>query len=150
MKALRDEEWFCTKTKCCGNIQPIKCLTALGFQTEQVKCKHSVNVFSLCFLCQGEEKIQTSDHYNMFERSGMHFLEICHVCSEDAGIYTCLVANNAGKASATAELIVQGMDNNCYFLIIGNFPKKMLNSQFSLICFLCCCSVVGTDTEAAV
>lgn len=59
---------------------------------------------------KGEEKIQTSDHYNMFERSGMHFLEICHVCSEDAGIYTCLVANNAGKTSATAELIVQGTD----------------------------------------
>ncbi|XP_055070840.2 myosin light chain kinase, smooth muscle isoform X2 [Misgurnus anguillicaudatus] len=59
---------------------------------------------------KGEEKIQTSDHYNMFERSGMHFLEICHVCTEDAGIYTCLVANNAGKASVTAELIVQGTD----------------------------------------
>ncbi len=30
------------------------------------------------------------------------------MCSEDAGVYTCLVANNAGKASATAELIAQG------------------------------------------
>ncbi|XDV31052.1 hypothetical protein PO909_033825 [Leuciscus waleckii] len=58
--------------------------------------------------CKGEDKIQPSDHYNMFERSGMHFLEIRHVCSEDAGVYTCLVANSAGKASATAELIVQG------------------------------------------
>uniref|UniRef100_A0A8C1RHI4 Myosin light chain kinase, smooth muscle n=1 Tax=Cyprinus carpio TaxID=7962 RepID=A0A8C1RHI4_CYPCA len=57
---------------------------------------------------KGEEKIQQSDHYNMFERSGMHFLEIRHMCSEDAGVYTCLVANSAGKASATAELIVQG------------------------------------------
>lgn len=72
------------------------------------KHKHSVNSCRVCFLCQGEEKIQMSDHYNTFERSGMHFLEICHVCSEDAGIYTCLVANSAGKASATAELIVQG------------------------------------------
>ncbi|XP_057191725.1 myosin light chain kinase, smooth muscle isoform X2 [Triplophysa rosa] len=59
---------------------------------------------------KGEEKIQMSDHYNTFERSGMHFLEICQVCSEDAGIYTCLVANSAGKASATTELIVQGTD----------------------------------------
>ncbi|XP_039503094.1 myosin light chain kinase, smooth muscle isoform X2 [Pimephales promelas] len=60
--------------------------------------------------CKGEDKIQPSDHYNMFERSGMHFLEIRHVCSEDAGLYTCLVANSAGKASATAELIVQDGD----------------------------------------
>uniref|UniRef100_A0A8C1TLH4 Myosin light chain kinase, smooth muscle n=1 Tax=Cyprinus carpio TaxID=7962 RepID=A0A8C1TLH4_CYPCA len=59
---------------------------------------------------KGEEKIQQSDHYNMFERSGMHFLEIRHMCSEDAGVYTCLVANSAGKASATAELIVQDGD----------------------------------------
>ncbi|XP_059417378.1 myosin light chain kinase, smooth muscle-like isoform X2 [Carassius carassius] len=59
---------------------------------------------------KGEEKIQQSDHYNMFERSGMHFLEIRHICSEDAGVYTCLVANSAGKASATTELIVQDGD----------------------------------------
>ncbi|XP_050975208.1 myosin light chain kinase, smooth muscle isoform X2 [Labeo rohita] len=59
---------------------------------------------------KGEEKIQQSDHFNMFERSGMHFLEIRHTCSEDAGVYTCLVANSAGKASATAELIVQDGD----------------------------------------
>ncbi|KAA0716077.1 Myosin light chain kinase, smooth muscle [Triplophysa tibetana] len=59
---------------------------------------------------KGEEKIQMSDHYNTFERSAMHFLEICQVCSEDAGIYSCLVSNSAGKASATAELIVQGTD----------------------------------------
>lgn len=71
----------------------------------QVVWEHSFPVFP---LCQGEEKIQLSDHYNMFERSGMHFLEIRHVCSEDAGVYTCLVANSAGKASATAELTVQG------------------------------------------
>ncbi|KTF72161.1 hypothetical protein cypCar_00047829, partial [Cyprinus carpio] len=56
---------------------------------------------------KGEEKIQQSDHFNMFERSGMHFLEIRHMCSEDAGVYTCLVANSAGKASAAAELIAQ-------------------------------------------
>lgn len=56
---------------------------------------------------KGEEKIQQSDHFNIFDRSGMHFLEIRHMCSEDAGVYTCLVANSAGKASAAAELIAQ-------------------------------------------
>ncbi|XP_017213228.2 myosin light chain kinase, smooth muscle isoform X3 [Danio rerio] len=59
---------------------------------------------------KGEEMIQQSDHYNMFERSGMHFLEIRNVFSEDAGMYTCLVANSAGKASAAAELIMQDGD----------------------------------------
>ncbi|XP_052003967.1 myosin light chain kinase, smooth muscle isoform X2 [Xyrauchen texanus] len=65
---------------------------------------------------KGEENLQSSDHYNVFERSGMHFLEICHVCSEDSGMYTCLVANGAGKASATAELILQDADNETTIL----------------------------------
>lgn len=58
----------------------------------------------------------------------MHFLEIRHMCSEDAGVYTCLVANNAGKASATAELIAQG-NTEGYRLIekqirmSGNFSR---------------------------
>ncbi|KAG9271439.1 myosin light chain kinase, smooth muscle isoform X2 [Astyanax mexicanus] len=60
---------------------------------------------------KGDEKLQSSDHYNMFERSGLHFLEILCACAEDAGIYTCLVANSAGKASATAELTVQGSES---------------------------------------
>ncbi|XP_016098877.1 myosin light chain kinase, smooth muscle-like [Sinocyclocheilus grahami] len=59
---------------------------------------------------KGAETIQQSDHFNMFERSGMHFLEIRHMCSEDAGVYSCLVANSAGKASAAAELIAQDGD----------------------------------------
>uniref|UniRef100_A0A8C2J4Z6 Myosin light chain kinase, smooth muscle n=1 Tax=Cyprinus carpio TaxID=7962 RepID=A0A8C2J4Z6_CYPCA len=72
---------------------------------------------------KGEEKIQQSDHYNMFERSGMHFLEIRHMCSEDAGVYTCLVANSAGKASATAELIVQGNTERETDTAVGLFLK---------------------------
>ncbi|TSM68901.1 Myosin light chain kinase, smooth muscle [Bagarius yarrelli] len=56
---------------------------------------------------KGDDELQSSDHYNMFERSGLHFLEIRLAHTEDAGTYTCLLVNNAGKASATAELIVQ-------------------------------------------
>ncbi|XP_072541997.1 myosin light chain kinase, smooth muscle isoform X2 [Salminus brasiliensis] len=59
---------------------------------------------------KGEEALQSSDHYSMFERSGLHFLEIRCACAEDAGMYTCLLANSAGKASATAELTVQGSE----------------------------------------
>ncbi|XP_066542183.1 myosin light chain kinase, smooth muscle isoform X2 [Hoplias malabaricus] len=59
---------------------------------------------------KGDDELQSSEHYNMFEKSGIHFLEIRCACAEDAGIYTCLLVNNAGKASATAELTVQGSD----------------------------------------
>ncbi|XP_067265765.1 myosin light chain kinase, smooth muscle isoform X1 [Chanodichthys erythropterus] len=88
---------------------------------------------------KGEEKIQPSDHYNMFERSGMHFLEIRHVCSEDAGVYTCLVANSAGKASATAELIVQDRDTETSII-----PKRSQDlSKPSVVKH----STNGLDTE---
>lgn len=48
----------------------------------------------------------------MYERSGLHFLEIQEVCVEDAGSYTCLVINSAGTATATAVLNVQGETTN--------------------------------------
>uniref|UniRef100_A0A8C7U5A8 Myosin light chain kinase, smooth muscle n=1 Tax=Oncorhynchus mykiss TaxID=8022 RepID=A0A8C7U5A8_ONCMY len=57
---------------------------------------------------KGDEELHTSSHFNVFEKSGIHFLEIRDVCVDDAGMYTCSVANCAGKATATAELNVQG------------------------------------------
>uniref|UniRef100_A0A4W5NXE3 Myosin light chain kinase, smooth muscle n=1 Tax=Hucho hucho TaxID=62062 RepID=A0A4W5NXE3_9TELE len=57
---------------------------------------------------KGDDEIHTSSHFNMFEKSGIHYLEIRDVCVDDAGMYTCSVANSAGKATATAELNVQG------------------------------------------
>uniref|UniRef100_A0A674EB40 Myosin light chain kinase, smooth muscle n=1 Tax=Salmo trutta TaxID=8032 RepID=A0A674EB40_SALTR len=57
---------------------------------------------------KGDEELHTSSHFNMFEKSGIHFLEIRDACVDDAGMYTCSVANSAGKATATAELNVQG------------------------------------------
>ncbi|XP_062908318.1 myosin light chain kinase, smooth muscle-like isoform X1 [Mobula hypostoma] len=56
-------------------------------------------------------ELQHSDHYNMFEKSGIHFLEICAAQAEDAGNYTCLVINSSGKAMATIELVVQSKDS---------------------------------------
>uniref|UniRef100_A0A8C7U5R8 Myosin light chain kinase, smooth muscle n=1 Tax=Oncorhynchus mykiss TaxID=8022 RepID=A0A8C7U5R8_ONCMY len=53
---------------------------------------------------KGDEELHTSSHFNVFEKSGIHFLEIRDVCVDDAGMYTCSVANCAGKATATAEL----------------------------------------------
>uniref|UniRef100_A0A670YKA8 Myosin light chain kinase, smooth muscle n=1 Tax=Pseudonaja textilis TaxID=8673 RepID=A0A670YKA8_PSETE len=54
-------------------------------------------------------KVQKNDHFNMFEKAGIQFLEIQNVQLADAGIYTCTLMNNAGKASVTAELMVQGL-----------------------------------------
>lgn len=58
---------------------------------------------------QDEIQVQKNDHFNMFEKAGIQFLEIQNVQLADAGIYTCTLMNNAGKASVTAELMVQGM-----------------------------------------
>ncbi|KAK6310161.1 hypothetical protein J4Q44_G00200420 [Coregonus suidteri] len=68
---------------------------------------------------KGDEELHTSSHFNMFEKSGVHFLEIRDVCEDDAGMYTCSVANSAGKATATAELNVQGSGSEAG--ILGTF-----------------------------
>ncbi|XP_061083193.1 myosin light chain kinase, smooth muscle [Conger conger] len=57
---------------------------------------------------RGDVELQDGGRLSMFEKSGIHFLEIRDVHTEDAGMYTCSVVNSAGKAMATAELIMQG------------------------------------------
>ncbi|XP_066544508.1 myosin light chain kinase, smooth muscle isoform X2 [Amia ocellicauda] len=57
---------------------------------------------------KNDVELQPGDHFNMFEKSGIHFFEIRNVQPEDAGVYTCCVVNSAGKATASAELTVQG------------------------------------------
>ncbi|XP_014839628.1 PREDICTED: myosin light chain kinase, smooth muscle-like [Poecilia mexicana] len=58
---------------------------------------------------KGEAELQSSGRISVFELSGRHFLEIKEVQAEDAGSYTCSVTNSAGAATASAELIVQGV-----------------------------------------
>ncbi|XP_054908979.1 myosin light chain kinase, smooth muscle isoform X2 [Poeciliopsis prolifica] len=58
---------------------------------------------------KGETELQSSGRISVFELSGRHFLEIKEVQVEDAGSYTCSVTNSAGAATASAELIVQGV-----------------------------------------
>ncbi|XP_076602369.1 myosin light chain kinase, smooth muscle isoform X2 [Chaetodon auriga] len=58
---------------------------------------------------KGEAELQSCGRVSIYERSGLHFLEIQEVCVEDAGSYTCLVTNSAGTATATAVLNVQGV-----------------------------------------
>uniref|UniRef100_A0A8D2LG54 Myosin light chain kinase, smooth muscle n=1 Tax=Varanus komodoensis TaxID=61221 RepID=A0A8D2LG54_VARKO len=58
---------------------------------------------------KGEIQVQKDDRFNMFEKAGIQFLEIRNAQLADAGTYTCTVMNSAGKASVSAELMVQGM-----------------------------------------
>uniref|UniRef100_A0A8D0A2V7 Ig-like domain-containing protein n=1 Tax=Sander lucioperca TaxID=283035 RepID=A0A8D0A2V7_SANLU len=60
----------------------------------------------------GGAELQSSGRVSVYERSGLHFLEIKEVSSEDAGSYTCFVSNNAGTATATSTLTVQGAPTN--------------------------------------
>uniref|UniRef100_A0A8B9QM31 Myosin light chain kinase, smooth muscle n=1 Tax=Apteryx owenii TaxID=8824 RepID=A0A8B9QM31_APTOW len=57
---------------------------------------------------KGDTQLQQNDRFNMFEKTGIQFLEIQNAQLVDAGIYTCTVVNSAGKASVSAELTVQG------------------------------------------
>ncbi|XP_040912585.1 myosin light chain kinase, smooth muscle isoform X2 [Toxotes jaculatrix] len=62
---------------------------------------------------KGGAELQSCGRVSMYERSGLHFLEIKEVCVDDAGSYTCLVTNSTGTVTATAELHVQGGPDDC-------------------------------------
>uniref|UniRef100_A0A663E1G1 Myosin light chain kinase, smooth muscle n=1 Tax=Aquila chrysaetos chrysaetos TaxID=223781 RepID=A0A663E1G1_AQUCH len=57
---------------------------------------------------KGDIQLQQNERFNMFEKTGIQFLEIQNAQLADSGIYTCTVVNSAGKASVSAELTVQG------------------------------------------
>ncbi|KAF0026982.1 hypothetical protein F2P81_021719 [Scophthalmus maximus] len=56
--------------------------------------------------------LQSCERVSVYERCGLHFLEIKEVCVDDAGSYTCSVTNSAGTATASAELHVQGVSED--------------------------------------
>ncbi|TDH06478.1 hypothetical protein EPR50_G00113760 [Perca flavescens] len=61
---------------------------------------------------KGEAELQSCGRVRVYERSGLHFLEIQEVSAEDAGSYTCSVSNGVGTATATTTLTVQGEPTN--------------------------------------
>uniref|UniRef100_A0A8C7FHH2 Myosin light chain kinase, smooth muscle n=1 Tax=Oncorhynchus kisutch TaxID=8019 RepID=A0A8C7FHH2_ONCKI len=87
--------------------KPSRIFVRMG-QTGKFSAKITGRPQPLVTWLKGDEELHASPHFNMFEKSGIHFLEIRDVFVDDAGMYTCSVANSAGKATATAELIVQG------------------------------------------
>ncbi|XP_049734302.1 myosin light chain kinase, smooth muscle isoform X3 [Elephas maximus indicus] len=60
---------------------------------------------------KGNVPLQPSSRVSMSEKNGMQVLEIQEVNQDDVGVYTCMVANGSGKASMSAELSIQGLDN---------------------------------------
>uniref|UniRef100_A0A8C7FHJ4 Myosin light chain kinase, smooth muscle n=1 Tax=Oncorhynchus kisutch TaxID=8019 RepID=A0A8C7FHJ4_ONCKI len=84
--------------------KPSRIFVRMG-QTGKFSAKITGRPQPLVTWLKGDEELHASPHFNMFEKSGIHFLEIRDVFVDDAGMYTCSVANSAGKATATAELI---------------------------------------------
>ncbi|KAM6222742.1 myosin light chain kinase, smooth muscle isoform 6-T6 [Rhynchocyon petersi] len=60
---------------------------------------------------KGDVPLQPSARVSMSEKNGAQVLEIQEVNQDDVGMYTCMVANGSGKASMSAELSIQGLDN---------------------------------------
>ncbi|XP_021565142.1 myosin light chain kinase, smooth muscle isoform X3 [Carlito syrichta] len=60
---------------------------------------------------KGNIPLQPSARVSMSEKNGVQVLEIHEVSQEDMGVYTCMVVNGSGKASMSAELSIQGLDN---------------------------------------
>uniref|UniRef100_A0A670HY74 Myosin light chain kinase, smooth muscle n=1 Tax=Podarcis muralis TaxID=64176 RepID=A0A670HY74_PODMU len=79
-------------------------------QTGKFSCKITGRPQPQVTWFKGEIQVQKSDRFNMFEKAGIQFLEIQNAQLVDAGIYTCTVMNSAGKASVSAELMVQGSE----------------------------------------
>ncbi|XP_036965132.1 myosin light chain kinase, smooth muscle isoform X4 [Acanthopagrus latus] len=88
--------------------KPNRVFTKLG-QTGKFSAKATGRPQPRVTWYKGEAELQSCGRVSMYERSGLHFLEIQEVCVEDAGSYTCLVINSAGTATATAALNLQGV-----------------------------------------
>uniref|UniRef100_A0A8B9TBC8 Myosin light chain kinase, smooth muscle n=1 Tax=Anas platyrhynchos TaxID=8839 RepID=A0A8B9TBC8_ANAPL len=76
-------------------------------QTGKFSCKITGRPQPQVTWYKGDIQLQQSERFNMFEKTGIQFLEIQNARLADAGIYTCTVVNSAGKASVSAELTVQ-------------------------------------------
>uniref|UniRef100_A0A8C0B0W7 Myosin light chain kinase, smooth muscle n=1 Tax=Buteo japonicus TaxID=224669 RepID=A0A8C0B0W7_9AVES len=77
-------------------------------QTGKFSCKITGRPQPQVTWFKGDIQLQQNERFNMFEKTGIQFLEIQNAQLADSGIYTCTVVNSAGKASVSAELTVQG------------------------------------------
>ncbi|XP_040340652.1 myosin light chain kinase, smooth muscle isoform X5 [Herpailurus yagouaroundi] len=73
---------------------------------------------------KGDVPLKPSAHVSMSEKNGVQVLEIHEVSRDDVGVYTCLVVNGSGKASMSAELSIQGLDNANRSFVRGTKAAK--------------------------
>nr|XP_013816024.1 PREDICTED: myosin light chain kinase, smooth muscle isoform X1 [Apteryx mantelli mantelli] len=93
-------------------------------QTGKFSCKITGRPQPQVTWFKGDTQLQQNDRFNMFEKTGIQFLEIQNAQLVDAGIYTCTVVNSAGKASVSAELTVQGPDKTDTYAQSLCIPSK--------------------------
>ncbi|XP_037998831.1 myosin light chain kinase, smooth muscle isoform X2 [Motacilla alba alba] len=93
-------------------------------QTGKFSCKITGRPQPQVTWFKGDIQLQQNERFNMYERTGIQFLEIQNVQLADSGIYTCTVVNSAGKASVSAELTVQGPDKTDTYAQPPCMPPK--------------------------
>uniref|UniRef100_A0A803V9X1 Myosin light chain kinase, smooth muscle n=1 Tax=Ficedula albicollis TaxID=59894 RepID=A0A803V9X1_FICAL len=93
-------------------------------QTGKFSCKITGRPQPQVTWFKGDIQLQQNEHFNMYERTGIQFLEIQNVQLADSGVYTCMVVNSAGKASVSAELTVQGPDKTDTYTQPPCVPSK--------------------------
>ncbi|XP_015490360.1 myosin light chain kinase, smooth muscle isoform X3 [Parus major] len=93
-------------------------------QTGKFSCKITGRPQPQVTWFKGDIQLQQNERFNMYERTGIQFLEIQNVQLADSGIYTCTVVNSAGKASVSAELTVQDPDKTDTYTQPPCVPSK--------------------------
>ncbi|XP_007098360.2 myosin light chain kinase, smooth muscle isoform X2 [Panthera tigris] len=73
---------------------------------------------------KGDVPLKPSARVSMSEKNGVQVLEIHEVSRDDVGVYTCMVVNGSGKASMSAELSIQGLDNANRSFVRGTKAAK--------------------------
>ncbi|NP_001362450.1 myosin light chain kinase, smooth muscle [Felis catus] len=73
---------------------------------------------------KGDVPLKPSARVSMSEKNGVQVLEIHEVSQDDVGVYTCMVVNGSGKASMSAELSIQGLDNANRSFVRGTKAAK--------------------------
>uniref|UniRef100_A0A8C6IXU2 Myosin light chain kinase, smooth muscle n=1 Tax=Melopsittacus undulatus TaxID=13146 RepID=A0A8C6IXU2_MELUD len=98
-------------------------------QTGKFSCKITGRPQPQVTWFKGDLQLQQNERFNMFEKTGIQFLEIQNAQLTDSGIYTCTVVNSAGKASVSAELTVQALWVSAEHLATSNGIAKELKSS---------------------
>uniref|UniRef100_A0A8C8SS89 Myosin light chain kinase, smooth muscle n=1 Tax=Pelusios castaneus TaxID=367368 RepID=A0A8C8SS89_9SAUR len=98
-------------------------------QTGKFSCKITGRPQPQITWFKGDIQLQQKDRFNMFEKAGIQFLEIQNVGLADAGTYICTVTNSAGKASVSADLMVQAIESSELKLATSNGIAKDLKSS---------------------